>query len=179
MATDNRPRIAVAALSLSAAGLVGLASYEGWAPEAMIPVRGDVPTVGFGSTTRADGSPVQIGDKTTPVKALQRTLAYTQKADAQIKRCLTAPLHQEEYDEMADFGYQYGVPTLCRSQIVAKANAGDYAGSCEAYLSYRFIHAGKPNQYDCSTLVNGKPNKVCWGVWSRQLERRNKCMAAQ
>jgi lysozyme len=173
------PRIVVAALSLSAAGIVGIASYEGYTDEAVIPVKGDRPTVGFGMTWRLDGSPVQMGDKTNPVEALKRTLAYTQKADAKIKRCVTAPLHQAEYDLMADFGYQYGIGTLCASSIVSRANAGDYRGSCEAYLEYRKINKGKPDEYDCSTLVSGKPNKRCWGVWTRQQERHAKCMAAQ
>ena len=47
---------ALAALSLSAAGLVGIALHEGYSDKAIIPVPGDKPTIGFGSTTRADGS---------------------------------------------------------------------------------------------------------------------------
>lgn len=163
-------RIAVAALTFSAAALVGLAVEEGWAPTAMIPVKGDVPTVGFGSTQRDDGTPVRMGDTTTPVQALQRTLAYTQRAEGQLKRCLTAPLHQREFDLMLDFGYQYGVPTLCRSSIVRHANAGDYRASCEAYTLYRFV-----GKYDCAT----PGNKVCSGVYRRSLGRRNACLEVQ
>lgn len=186
-------RIVVASLSLSAAALVGLAVHEGYTDEAVIPVKGDVPTYGFGMTTRADGSPVQMGDRTDPIEALQRTLAYTQKADAQIKRCVTAPLHQAEYDLMADFAYQYGVGALCRSNIVQRANAGDYMGSCEAYKEFRMVKAAPGEKegpgfvrgrdgilrYDCSTLVDGKPNRRCWGVWARQLKRYETCMEAQ
>ena len=171
MAIDRK---AVASLSLSAAALVALVVQEGFTPTAIIPVKGDVPTLGNGSTTHLDGTPVRMGDTTTPVKALQRTLLYTQSQDIKIKQCVTAPLHQVEYDTMADFGYQYGAGALCGSSMVARANAGDYAGSCEAYKAYRFV-AG----YDCSTLVNGKPNKRCYGVWSRQLARYNTCMGAQ
>lgn len=173
-----RTRVAIASLSLSAAGIVGIAVQEHYTNDAIIPVVGDVPTYGFGMTTRPDGSPVQMGDRTNPIEALQRTLAYTQNADAKIKQCVTAELHQAEYDLMADFGYQYGVPTLCRGEIVARANAGDYVGSCEAYLQYRFVGKGV-NRYDCSTMVNGKRNKRCWGVWARSKERHQQCMAAQ
>ena len=163
-------RKAIGGLALSAAALVALVAQEGYTDKAVIPVKGDVPTYGFGSTTKADGTAVRMGDKTTPVQALQRTLLYAQDQDSKIKRCVTAPLHQAEYDLMADFGYQYGIGALCRSGIVAKANAGDYAGSCKAYLQYRFV-AG----YDCST----PGNRRCMGVWTRQLERHNACMAAQ
>jgi GH24 family phage-related lysozyme (muramidase) len=163
-------RKAIGSLALSAAALVALVVHEGYTDKAVIPVKGDVPTLGNGSTTHLDGTPVRMGDTTTPVKALQRTLAYVQVQDARIRGCVTAPLHQAEYDIMADFGYQYGVSALCKSSIVRLANAGDYAGSCRAYLQYRFV-AG----YDCSTTGNRR----CPGVWTRQLERHNKCMAAQ
>jgi len=168
------PRKAIAGLALSASALVALVAHEGYSETAIVPVIGDRPTLGYGMTQRPDGSPVQMGDTTTPVKALQRTLAYVQKQDIQMRGCITAPLHQGEYDELADFGYQYGIRRLCESSMVRLANAGDYAGSCKAYLQYRFA-AG----YDCSTTINGKPNKRCWGVWTRQLERYNQCMSYQ
>lgn len=171
-------RTKIASLSLSAAALVALVVQEGYTDRAVIPVKGDVPTLGYGSTTHVDGQPVRLDDTTTPVKALQRTLVYTQDQDSKIKRCVTAPLHQAEYDIMADFGYQYGVKALCESSIVKLANAGDYVGSCNAYLAYRFVGKGA-DRYDCSTMVNGKRNTRCWGVWARQQERHAKCMAVQ
>ena len=51
-----------------------------------------------------------------------------------------------------------------------KAMAGNYVQACNALLKYRYA-AG----FDCST----PGNKRCWGVWTRQLERHAKCMAAQ
>lgn len=167
-------RVAIVALSLSAAGFVGILTKESYTEVAIIPVKGDKPTVGFGMTHREDGTPVQMGDRTNPVQAAQRTLAYTQTADAEIKKCVTADLHQAEYDLMQDFGYQYGIPTLCRSSMVRHANAGDYEKSCRAYLNYRFV-----GDYDCSTLVGGQPNKRCWGVWTRSQNRYRQCMEVQ
>lgn len=166
----DKARMVVGALSLSAAALVGLAVNEYYTDEAVIPVKGDVPTLGFGSTTHADGRPVRMGDRTNPVESLQRTLAHVQKDEAGLKRCVSAPLHQAEYDLMVDFAYQYGVGALCRSTIVREANAGRYAQSCEAYTLYRFV-AG----YDCSTPGNTR----CHGVWLRSKSRRDKCMEAQ
>lgn len=171
----SRQRIAAGALMVSAALVIGhLWPEEGWTDTAVVPVKGDVPTVGPGLTKREDGSPVRMGDRITPLEGARRSLAHIQQDESRIKQCVTAPLHQAEYDLMVDFAYQYGVAALCRSSIVAKANAGDYRGSCEAYLKYRFV-AG----YDCSTQVDGKPNRRCWGVWTRQLERHQKCMEAQ
>jgi lysozyme len=164
---STKARIAVAALSLSASALVGLAAHEGWVTTAMIPTKGDRPTVGFGSTFREDGSPVQMGDTIQPVQALKRSLGHIQKDELGIKACVTAPLTQAEYDLMVDFAYQYGVPTLCKSSIVRRANAGDYEGSCRAYLLYKYSGG-----YDCST----PGNRRCAGVWTRQQERYSTCM---
>lgn len=50
------PRIAIGALALSAAGPVGLITHESYTGTAIVPVAGDRPTVGFGSTFRDDGS---------------------------------------------------------------------------------------------------------------------------
>ena len=51
-------RRTVAALTLSAAALVGIVLHEGYTDRAVIPVKGDVPTIGFGTTTG-----VKLGDR--------------------------------------------------------------------------------------------------------------------
>jgi GH24 family phage-related lysozyme (muramidase) len=166
----SKVRIAIAVLSLSAAGFLGIVAQEGYTERAVIPTKGDRPTVGFGSTFRDDGSPVQMGDKVTPPQAIKRTMAHIEKDERGIKRCVTAPLTQVEYDQMVDFSYQYGVATLCASRMVREANAGRYKESCAGYLRYKFAA-----KYDCST----PGNKRCPGVWKRSQERFNKCMGEQ
>jgi len=160
----------VAALSLSAVALVGLWVEEGYTDKTIIPVKGDRPTNGFGSTFNEDGTPIKMGDVTTPVAAAKRSLAHIQKDENGLRKCVTAPLSQVEYDLMMNFGYQYGIPKLCGSSIVRLANAGDYVGSCKAYLKYRFVDG-----YDCST----PGNKRCIQVWTRSQYRYQKCMEAQ
>lgn len=162
-------RNTIAALSVSAAAFVALIAHEGWTDRAVIPVKGDVPTVGPGLTKRPDGSPVQMGDTIKPVEGVQRSLAHIQKSETALKRCVTAPVSQTEYDVLVDFAYQYGESATCKSSMVRLINAGDYAGSCDAYLRYRFV-AG----YDCST----PGSRRCPGVWTRSKERRDKCVEA-
>ena len=70
-------RTKIAALSLSAAALVALVAQEGYTDKAVVPVKGDRPTVGYGSTFRDDGSPVQMGDTITPIQALKRSHAHS------------------------------------------------------------------------------------------------------
>ncbi len=63
----QRPRLSVAALALSAIGFAGIVAHEGYSDKAIIPVPGDKPTIGFGTT---EG--VKAGDTITPPKAVIR-----------------------------------------------------------------------------------------------------------
>ena len=165
----NKQRTAIGALVLSAAGLIGLVSHEGYRDRAYVPIPGDRPTVGFGSTFNPDGSPVKMGDTVTPQKALRMTLAHIGKDELNLKRCVTGELSQAEYDLLVDFAYQYGSVTACKSSMVRHINAGEYVQACQAYGRYRFV-AGR----DCSVRSNG-----CYGVYLRSQERVARCMDAQ
>ena len=126
----KHPRTAVAALSLSAAALVGLASHEGYVERAYQDIIG-VWTIGFGTT---DG--VKPGQKTDPVTALNRALTDAQKFEGALKQCVTVPLHQHEYDAYISLAYNIGPAAFCRSTLVRKLNAGDYAGACREILRW-------------------------------------------
>ena len=166
----RHPRIAFAALTLSAVGFAGLALEEHFTSTAVIPTKGDRPTVGFGSTFRDDGTPVQMGDTITPARAIARSVAHIAKDESGLKRCVTGAMSQSEYDILVKFSYQYGVAATCNSSMVRNVNAGNYRLACEGYTLYKYS-AG----YDCST----PGNRVCAGVWIRNLERREQCLAVQ
>lgn len=124
-------RTKVAALSLSAAALVSIAVHEGYRGEAYIPIPGDVPTIGFGTT-----KDVKMGDRIDPVKALQRKLDDVQKFEGAIKQCVKVPLHQHEYDSFLSLAYNIGSGAFCKSTLVRKLNAGDYEGACTEILRW-------------------------------------------
>ena len=150
-------RIAVAALTLSAAAFGGLVAYEGWCGSACIPVPGDVPTLGFGTT---DG--VRMGDTITPQKAVQRALQDVAKFEGAVKQCVKVPLHQHEYDSYIQFSYNVGSGAFCGSTLVRKLNAGDYSGACSELLRWdRF---------------QGKPLR---GLTLRRQSEYTKCMGMQ
>lgn len=163
--TLSRARIAIGALTLSAAAFVGILTREGYTDNAVIPTIGDVPTVGFGTT-----GGVKMGDRTTPVKAAQRALKDAQSYEGAIKRCVTVPMSQEEYDLYTLLAYNIGSGNFCSSTIVKRLNARDYAGACTAILRFKYA-AG----YDCSTPGNTR----CAGVWTDRLKTHAACMAAQ
>lgn len=175
MALNNRQRIVVAALTLSAAGFATWKTSEGFEAEAMIPTKGDVPTLGHGSTTWEDGTKVRMGDKITPQRADVLARALVSKDEKAFAASLPGvALHQEEFDEYIDFVGQYGIGNWRTSSMRRNLLAGNYTQACKSLLNFRFA-AG----YDCSTLINGRPNRRCWGVWERQLKRHQACMAVQ
>lgn len=121
----------IAALAMSASALVGIALHESYREEAYIPVKGDVPTIGFG-TTRG----VQMGDKTTPERALMQLLKDTNEFERAIKGCVQAPLYQWEYDAYMSLTYNIGGNAFCKSTLVKKLNAGDYRSACDEILRW-------------------------------------------
>lgn len=163
-------RLTIGLLTLSAAALVGILSEESYTTAAVIPTKNDRPTVGFGSTFRDDGSPVRLGDTITPVQAVKRTYAHISNSETQLKRCVSAEVSQVEYDLLIDFAYQYGEAATCKSAMVRGINSGQYAQACKGYTLYKWSGG-----FDCS--IPG--NRVCAGVWKRNLERQTKCLAAQ
>lgn len=134
----NRQRSLLAALALSASALVGIALHEDYVEVAVPPVKGDVCTNGFGTTTG-----VKCGDRTTPPKALARALTDIQKFEGAIRKCVTVPLHQHEYDAYVSLTYNIGEGAFCRSTLVKRLNAGDYSSACEQILAWDKFK-GKP-----------------------------------
>lgn len=168
----SRARIAVAALTVSAAGfLIPLATSESYTATAVVPTKNDRPTVGFGSTFHEDGTPVKLGDRTDPVRALVTLQSHVAKEEAAFQKSLEgAYLHQAEYDLYMDWTYQYGAQAWSKSSMRRSILAGEYVVACDALLLYKYSGG-----YDCST----PGNRRCAGVWTRQLERHAKCLEAQ
>lgn len=124
-------RQTVAALTLSASALVGIVLHEGYRENAYIPVAGDVPTIGFGTTKG-----VKLGDKTTPEQALRTAHRDIQHFEGAIKRCVTVPLYQYEYDAYTSLAYNIGGTAFCGSTLVRLLNAGRYEEACKQILRW-------------------------------------------
>ncbi len=162
-------RTVISTLALSASALIGIAVNEGYKDAAYVPTKGDVPTIGFGTTTRPDGSPVRMGDVTNPVEALQRKQRDLVRFEGAVKSCVSVPLYQYEYDAYVDFSYNIGTAAFCGSTVVKRLNAGDYTGACDAILMWKRVA-----QQDCS--VPG--NRICWGLWQRRQATHKQCLGA-
>ena len=203
----NKTRVAAAALSISAIAGSAWIAAEGDGPKSVsktgevllhpyVPTQGDVPTIGHGSTHYEDGRRVTLADP--PITRQRAKELALGELDRTYAKCVRDSLgqtlvNQTEFDQAADFSGQYGCTAWRGSSMLVKTKAGDYPGACRAYLNYKFMtsgrregagwvayqwdKAGKPTRwrFDCST----PGNKVCRGVWTRQLTRYNACMEAQ
>ena len=148
-------RTQVAMLSASAVALVGLAVHEGYRENAYLDIVG-VATIGYGTT---EG--VRLGDRTDPIKALERALSDMQKFEGAIKQCVRVPLYQHEYDAFLSLSYNIGSGAFCRSTLVRKLNAGEYKYACDEIL--RWDRAGGKVVRGL-TIRRQKEHKQCLGL---------------
>jgi lysozyme len=131
-------RVHVGALVLSASTLVGIALHERYVPQAMIPVPGDVPTIGFGTT-----EDVKLGDRITVERALVRLLSDASKFEAAVKRCAPVPMYQYEFDAYVSLTYNIGETAFCNSTLAKQLKAGNYEAACKEILKWDNFK-GKP-----------------------------------
>lgn len=127
-------RTSAAALSLSAAALIGIAGWERYRADAYLPTPDDVPTIGWGSTAG-----VQMGQRTTPDRALVQLLADAQRHERELRACIgDVELHQHEWDAYVSWAFNIGTGAACRSTLVRKLKASppDYAGACSELLRW-------------------------------------------
>jgi lysozyme len=149
-------RTALAGLSVSGIALIGLLVAEGFRDTAYIPVPGDVPTIGFGTTNN-----VRMGQRIEVTQALNSALVDVQKFEGAMKRCVTVPLHQYEYDAYVSLTYNIGERAFCRSTLVRLLNTEDYNGACKQILRWDKFK-GKPLRG--LTVRREKEYKMCMGV---------------
>ena len=117
-------RVAIGAVTLSAAGLIGIAQWEGYRGSAYDDGVG-VQTIGFGTT-----GGVKKGDTTDPVRALVRLGSDVAAFERALAGCIRVPLYQREWDAYVSWAYNVGSGAACSSTLVRKLNAGDYVGAC-------------------------------------------------
>ena len=118
-----------------------------------------VPTIGFGST-----GGVRMGQRTDPVRAVQRLAAEADAFAREIATCIgDVPLAQHEFDAFASLAYNIGAPAFCGSTLVKRLQATppDYPGACAQIL--RWTYAG---------------GKVEPGLLARRKTEYRQCMGA-
>lgn len=175
MRGNIRARVAVVLLTVSVGGFGAWQASEGFNPRPHIPTKGDVPTIGHGSTRYENGLSVKLTDAPISRQRAEQLARNLMAADeAQFRASLPGvSLYPEEYDLYMDFVGQYGIGRWRDSTMRRELLVGNYRAACDALLLYR-----RQGGRDCSRPENWGP-QGCKGVWTRQLQRHQKCMAVQ
>jgi len=88
-----------------------------------------IPTVCYGHT----GPDVRMGQVYTREQCAAILIRDIRVHRDGIRRCVTAPLNQNQQDAVVSLAFNVGVPTTCRSTLVRKLNARDYAGASKEF----------------------------------------------
>jgi len=149
------PRMVVASLSLSGAGLIGIALHESWRDTAYLPTPNDVPTIGFGST---DG--VKLGDRITVERGLIKLAEDASDAEKAVRKCAPVPMYQHEFDAWVSFAFNVGSHAFCTSSAARLLRNGKYLEAC-AQMD-RWVYQGK-NVLPGLVKRRAQERKLCEG----------------
>lgn len=118
-------RIPIAIAAVSAVGASSIMMYEGYSSVAYQPLKGDLWTIGFGTTKG-----VKEGDVIDPLTAINEFNKDLAAVTKEIKVCLKGEIKPYEIDAFASLAYNIGTTAFCNSTLVRKFNARDYQGAC-------------------------------------------------
>ena len=139
--------------SLAAISTIGVAftsKYEGFTSKPVIPVKGDVPTIGYGTTVYPDtGKRVTMKDKAITKEQGQKYLKLhiTQEGKKFNKSLEGVRLSQPEYDIYMDFTYNFGYSNWASSSMLKNLKAGKYVEACKSLLKWKYVA-----KRDCSIM---------------------------
>lgn len=123
-----------AAMTLSAAGLLAIAGYEGYSELAYQPLPGDAWTIGFGHT-----EDVQPGDKVSPREALSLLKKDTRLAERTVERYVTIDLEQYQFDALVSLVYNIGNHAFRQSTLLRCLNLKDFDCVHEQWMRWVYF----------------------------------------
>jgi len=178
MSVNKRPlaTTVVGGTAFIAMLVAGIKVHESWTETPVIPTRGDVPTIGHGTTVYPDGTRVKMGDP--PITRQQAEAFVYDHVSKDVERFSKTiqGLHMWPHEVYAslDFTYQFGMARWTpNSSMLKNFKAGNYQKACDSFLLYR-----RQGGRDCSDPIAGGWGKPwgCKGVWLRQQQRHQLCL---
>ena len=109
-------------MKISQQGIDFIKQFEGFRAKAYL-CSAKVPTIGYGSTRYADGTPVSLRDpaitEAVGLALFKDTLTTYEKA---VTKAVKVPLEQYEFDALVSLCYNIGVGNLASSTLVRLLN---------------------------------------------------------
>lgn len=126
------------AAALSLAGLLALTQYEGFTSTPVVPVEGDVLTIGFGHTQG-----VKPSDEVTVKEALALLGKDTAVAVRAVNMNVKVELTQPQFDALVSLVYNIGPGAFKNSTLLRCLNAGDYECVYKQWMRWKYVN-GRP-----------------------------------
>ena len=114
-------------MSISPVGIALIQAHEGLRLMAYRDA-GGVWTIGYGST-----GGVRRGMTITRDQAVLRLYHDVDEAEASVNSRVTVPLSQSQFDALVSLVFNIGGGAFCKSTLLQKLNAGDYAGAADEF----------------------------------------------
>lgn len=95
--------------------------FEGFDLSAYLDIAG-VPTIGWGTISRPDGTRVKMGDTCTVEEAEEYIQYDVAKFAAAVQRSVTSVLNQNQFDALVSFTYNLGSGALIGSTLLKLLN---------------------------------------------------------
>ena len=132
-----KSRVAAVVLALSTAGAIGLIGHEGMRPVAYKDPVGIV-TVCAGHTATA-----KLGQVKTEAECAALLQSDVKDAEQAVKRLVTIPLTQKQFDALVSFTFNVGSSNLAKSTLLRKINANDCWGAGAEFAKWSYARGQK------------------------------------
>ncbi len=88
---------------------------EGFSPDAYIPIPGDRPTIGYGSTFYKDGTPVRLGDIISLAEAVDLLTIKLNTLAQKLSQITSPKCTQNQFDAVLSLCYNVGLSAFANS----------------------------------------------------------------
>ena len=96
-------------------------------------------TIGYGNTYHPDGRPVKAGDSITATQADEYMIAVLPKYENTVRKIITAPLTQNQFDALVCFVYNIGSTAFLNSSVDDKINAGNIPAALSSWAAHNKV----------------------------------------
>lgn len=145
---------------LSTGGKALLKRLEGLRTKAYLDTAG-IPTIGYGNTYHPNGVKVKLGDTITVAQADAYLDAIVPTYENAVRKIITTPITQRQYDALVCFVYNIGSTQFLNSSVDDKLNAGDFDAALKTWAAYNKVRNPKTGELEVSAgLVNRRTAEI-------------------
>lgn len=127
----------VAAAIIGGTGASMIQAHEGLRYKTYLDSAG-IPTVCYGHT----GPEVKLGQVYTPAQCDALFNEDVAKHNAEVDRCIRAPLTRNQRAAVVSFTFNIGGSAFCRSTMAKKLNQRDYIGAADEFPKWKYATVG-------------------------------------